>query len=423
MQLLKFTLILLPIFYVSWSFAQSKTGSSVVVAADSAVSQSSMNAAVDIKEAAINNSFFAKPLFDGKLGISLFSEDTYDGKTANNPINSYMRGYVMGNLYFSEDFYISGNVRYSSSNGDATTGNYFLDDGSAFIGELAVRYDADRWSAYIGRTRINYSLAKDYAAGLWGGSYVRKEVGVDGMMAAGGSYSVDAGRLGNHAISAAAFMVDTTVLSDTFGSSRNPTPLSIGGPANTGKFNNFAIAIDGLKISYLPRFRYQVATVQMQTDSLQYKISNTSTGQVDSAYLGNESRYVVSGMWDKVPLISNIVVTPLLEYNRVNNSGGISGYYKDYYIGSLLFGYKQWNFGLSGGVWEANWQNQSPTVKAYLPSNNFTSDRYNQTQVALGYSFENGLKATVGYRNENRMKNLNTQTIGVNLKYDLPFAF
>lgn len=420
---LKLITVLLFAAYSSLSNAQSKSDGSVTVSSTMSPEQASNSRAADIQKSAKEETFFSRPLLDGKIGVSLFSEDTYDGKTANNPINSYMRGYVMGNLYFSEDFYISANIRYSSSSGDKTTGNYFFDDGSGYVADLALRYDADKWSAYAGHTRINYSLARENAAGLWGSSFVRKEVGVDGMMAIGGSYSFDTGKLGNHAISASAFMVDTTFLSDTIGTSREPTPLSIGGPGNTGKFNNFAVALDGLKISYLPRFRYQLATVQMQTSSKQYTISNTSTGQVDSRYLGNEQRYVIAGMWDKVPLVSNIVVTPLIEYNRINNSDGINGYNKDYYIGSLLFGYKQWNFGMSAGVWDANWQTQSSTIKQFIPSNSFTNDRYNQAQVALGYVFDNGLKATIGYRKENKMKNMNTQTVGINLKYDLPFAF
>lgn len=417
--------------FSSLSYGQANaevSGSSVSVVgisntATDVAQNTSETKAENLKESVQKGAFFNRPLVDGKIGVSLFSEDTYEGRTSNNPINSYMLGYVMANLYFSEDLYLSGNFRFSGSPGDKTTGNYFFDEGFGSIGELTLRYDADKWSAYVGRTRINYSLARDYAAGLWGGSFARREVGIDGMMAIGGSYSINAGKLGNHALSASVFMTDTTILADSFGIAKDPTPLSAGGPANTGKFNNVAFAVDGLKIDYLPRFRYQIGTVQMQTSSLQYQTSSTTVGQVDSKYLSNEQRYVAAGLWDKIPLFSKVVLTPLIEYDRINNSGGISGYNKNYYIGSLLFGYKQWNFGISAGVWDANWQNLSSTVRQFLPSSSITNDRYNQMNIALGYSFQNGIKAAIGYRKENRMMNMNTQTIGINLKYDLPFAF
>lgn len=127
-------------------------------------------------------------------------------------------------------------------------------------------------------------------------------------------------------------------------------------------------------------------------------------------------------MWDKLDVVSDIKVTPLFEFNRTVNSLGIYGYDKSYYTGSLLFTYKQWNFGFSGSVWDANWSKVNNS-NGLLPSGTFLSDRYNQAQAALGYVFKNGIKTTVGYRKENKVNNQNSQTIGLNLSYDLPFAF
>lgn len=377
-------------------------------------------APITVKEAVIEDKLFNRPLFEGKAGISLFTEDTISGKTANTPQNSYAKGYVLGNLYFTPDLYLSANLRLQSSKGDGTTGNYYFDEGSAFWAELAIRYDADNYSLVAGHASVNYSLSRDYLAGLWGKSYAKKEYGVDGMMVLGGSYKFNAGAYGNHALSGTAFMVDTTGLSDTYGATKDPTPLSVGGPANTGKFNNFAIALDGLNIAALPKFRYQIATVRLTTESLYNTSTNT---QVQTQYLANEQRYVAAGMFNKLDIGSGIKLSPLLEYNRVLNSAGIAGYNKSYYVGSLLFGYKQWSLGISGSLWDADWSNQPTGVKKILPSNAYTSDRWNQEQVAIGYSFDNGIKATVAYKKENQYIGTTSQTIGVNLKYDLPFAF
>ncbi len=415
---MKFPIALGLFFLNTVTYAQINP--SVTVSADKpSVGSPQQATSNEIKTAIIKDKFFDRPLVDGRVGISLSSEDTYSGRTANNPINSFMTAYVMGNIYLSEKAYISTNIRYSGSSGDSTTGNYFIDEGVAFFAELTARYDSDNWSAFAGATRLNYSLARDYAASIWGNTFVRKEVGVDGMMALGGSYKFDAGKFGNHALSGSLFMVDTTFLSDTYGSSRDATPLSKGGPANTGNFNNYAVALDGIKIAYLPRFRYQIATVQMRTDSLRTK----SGAAINPQYLATEQRYAVAGMWDKIPLGGKLIVTPLVEYNSILNSEGINGFNKEYYIGSLLFGYKQWNLGMSGSVWNANWNNAPANVREFIPSNNFVNDRYNQFQTSIGYSFKNGIKLALGYRKENKMKDMNTQTIGINFKYDLPFSF
>lgn len=401
-------------------FSQTIQQGNVSVSAEQQTQNQSKASSPSIKEAVIADNLFARPIFEGKAGISLFTEDTISGSNANTPQNSYAKGYILGNLYFAPDFYLSANLRLQSSKGDGTTGNYYFDEASAFWAELAIRYDSDNYSLVAGHASVNYSLSRDYLAGLWGKSYAKKEYGVDGMMVLGGSYKLDFGKFGNHAISGAAFMVDTTGLSDTYGASKDPTPLSIGGPANTGKFNNYALALDGLNIAALPKFRYQIANVRLTTESLYNKATNT---QVQSQFLANEQRYVAAAMLNKLDLTRGIKLSPLIEYNRVLNSAGIAGYNKSYYVGSLLFGYKKWSLGISGSLWDGDWSNQPTGVKRILPSNAYTSDRWNQEQIAIGYSFENGIKATVAYKKENQYIGTTSQTIGVNLKYDLPFAF
>ena len=371
-----------------------------------------------LKEEVIQDKLFDRPIFQGKAGISLFSEDTTSGPNSGAPSSNYMKGYLLGDLYFTPDLYLSANLRFSS---DKAGVSYDYFDGlSAFWAELALRYDADNYSLVMGHASVNYSLSRDYMAGLWGKAYAKKEYGVDGMMVLGGSYKIDGKKLGNHAISATAFMVDTTALSDTYGSTRDPTPLSIGGPANTGKFNNMAFAIDGLNIAALPKFRYQVASVRLTTDSLYVKETKQ---YVPNQYLANEQRYVVAGIFNKLDLGAKVKLSPLLEWNRVINSGGISGFNKSYYVGSLLFGYKKWNLGISAALWDADWSKLPEAVKSKIPSNTYNSDRWNNEQIAIGYSFDNGIKATLGYKKENETRGTTNQTIGLNLKYDLPFAF
>jgi len=415
------TLLLLFSSHCKIAVSQSQPTGQVDVLSTSSTEKKLDDPTKSVKNSSSNNKNFERPLFEGKAGISIFTEDTYSGTVgANKPQNSYARGYILGNLYFTQDFYLSTNIRFQSSSGDSTVGNYFFDDGSAFIADLTLRYDADNYSLVGGHASINYSLSRDYMAGLWGKSFAKKEYGVDGMMVLGGSYKFNTAKFGNHALSVTAFMVDNTSLSNTFGGTRDPTPLSIGGPANTGKFNNFAFALDGLNIKAIPKFRYQIATVRLTTESL---YNSSTNSQVSSQYLANEQRYVAAGMFNKLDIGFGVKLSPLLEYNRVINSNGIDGYNKSYYVGSLLFGYKQWNLGLSSTVWDADWSTLSSQIRRLIPSNNYISDRWNQMQVAIGYSFENGIKATIAYKKENQYIGTTSQTVGVNLKYDLPFSF
>lgn len=372
-----------------------------------------------VKTTSAEDKTINRPIVEGKVSLSLFTEDTFQGRGATDPVNNYSRIGLTANIYATEDLYLSTNFRARSPSGGVKTGQYFFDDLSLNIAEVALRYDADNYSLVIGHTNINYSLARRYSAGIWGTSFARSEYGVDGMFVVGGQYKINAGEYGNHAISLNAFMMDNSVLSDSFGSDKNPTPLNIGGPANTGKLNNFAVAIDGLKIKAIPKFRYQLATVQMTTQS---KYNEYTDVAISSSHLSNEQRYLAAIMFDKLDIYNGIKLTPLVEYNNTQNSLGIAGFNKSYLAGSLLFTYKQWNFGVSGTAWNANW-NKITDANGYLPKDPNLSDTNHQLQAAIGYVFQNGIKANIGYRKENKFNNVTAQSIALNLAYDLPFAF
>lgn len=382
------------------------------------VQNNSEKKAEAVKTAIIDEKVFKRPIVEGKVSLSLFSEDTFQGRGANNPVNNYSRAAVSANIYATENLYLSGNFRVNSPS-TKTTGEYFFDDAALMIAELAIRYDAKDYSLVAGHTNVNYSLARRYASGLWGTSMARSEYGVDNMLVLGGQYKINAGEFGNHAISLNTFMVDNSFLSDAVGGSRNPTPLSIGGSGNTGKFNNFAIALDGLKIKAIPKFRYQLAAVQMATENLYNPYTKTA---LNTNYTADEQRYLAAAMLDKLDVYNGIKLTPLLEYNKTQNSLGIAGFNKQYVTGSLLFTYKQWNLGLSGSVWDANWS-KITTASGLLPKDPTLNDTNHQAQIALGYVFQNGIKANIGYRKENKFNNVTAQSVALNLSYDLPFAF
>ncbi|MBW8271198.1 hypothetical protein [Caldovatus aquaticus] len=82
---------------------------------------------------------------------------------------------------------------------------------------------------------------------------------------------LDEPRFGEHALSAAAFTLDTSFLSDT-AFTRRPccegpytrfarNTRAQGGPGNTGRLDNFAISLDGSRIPWLPDLAYNLGTV------------------------------------------------------------------------------------------------------------------------------------------------------------------
>lgn len=76
---------------------------------------------------------------------------------------------------------------------------------------------------------------------------------------------------GEHDLSAAVFTLDRSILSSTFVTRRpccfvdaeryERNTAAVGGPGNTGRLNNFSIALDGDRFSWLPNFSYHLALV------------------------------------------------------------------------------------------------------------------------------------------------------------------
>ncbi len=370
--------------------------------------------------------FYSRPIYEGNVGITAFSEYTYDATNVNAiGSNTYTKTFLDSNLYFSPQIYLDLDVLVNTSAGVETNQNYLLDNAQVSFGKVAMRYENDDWWVSAGRGPINYSIAKRFAAGVWGSSLLLGEVGIRDKAGFAGAIKNRMGEWGNHALYGAIFMADNSFLSAPYGKNSTPYPLSAGGPSNTGKLNNFGLALDGLNIALLPKFRYHMSGVVQQTESLEVK--NVA---VPTAYLAAQSSLAVATIWDKLDLGQGVILTPLFEYNRINNRNGIRGFNNNYFTGSGLFGLHQWSLGASYTLWTQSWPNKTlddasvniPASIVTVPSMRFGQQVNNQGQVAIGYLFNNGIRIDLGYRNENK-QGLSAQAVGVAVKYNLPFSY
>lgn len=101
---------------------------------------------------------------------------------------------------------------------------------------------------------------------------------VDQVLGGAGTWTwLDDPRFGQHDISAAVFTLDRSFLSSTLITSRSccdpryerysRNTAAQGGPGNNGTFNNFAIALDGDSIPWLPGFSYHLALLSQAPGS------------------------------------------------------------------------------------------------------------------------------------------------------------
>lgn len=372
------------------------------------------------------SSLYSRPIYTGNLSLTAYTEYAYDATNPSNTgSNTYTKSVLDSNLYFSPELYLDLDVLVDTSSGVETQQNYVIDNGQVIFGKVAIRYENDDLWIAAGRDAINFSMARRYAAGVWGTSLMMREVGVLGKAGFAGAVKFNKGSWGNHALYGSIFMADNSFLSASFGKSSDPSSLTPGGPSNTGKLNNYGLAIDGLNISALPKFRYHLSGIVQQTQSLQAKGVNIPT-----QYLSSEYRYATAIVWDKININHDVVLSPLFEYNGIHNRNGISGFNANYYTGSALFGYKQWSLGGSYTLWRQAWPNATldaasiniPSGNSTVPSLKYGSATNNQGQVSIGYLFSNGVRVDLGYRNENK-QGLSVQSVGLAVKYNIPFSF
>ena len=75
-------------FNISNSLSQTTANANVIVSSPAPTKENNVSAPAAIKDAVIESKLFDKPLFEGKAGISLFTEDTVSGKNAYTPANT-----------------------------------------------------------------------------------------------------------------------------------------------------------------------------------------------------------------------------------------------------------------------------------------------------------------------------------------------
>ena len=130
----------------------------------------------------------------------------------------------------------------AEADGDA----YFHGEG-AYLDTLSVQYAGDAFTLYAGKISPVFGSAAAIAPGLYGAEIGESYELVE-MVGAGGDVNLAAmipGLAGEHVLSAALFMKDRSVLSDSIGTSRGRLELTDGGVGNTQGLKSHSLSLDG----------------------------------------------------------------------------------------------------------------------------------------------------------------------------------
>lgn len=266
----------------------------------------------------------------------------------------------------------------------------YFDDHGFYIEELLLRYERGPFVFRGGKTNPGFGIAWDKAPGIYGTDMAEDYEEAERIVLSGTAKG-DFGPWGVHAVTAGTFFLDTSPLQHTiYSRSRGTLDHADGGSSNTDDFSSFNVTLDGGAFAVTPALEYHLGFIHQA-----HGVDGTR----------DEKGYVV-GLTNRFELGSDIAITPLAEFVRLEDAGGTKDKKQTYWTLSFLNEWKSWNLALA----TTHRRTTEPgTVRA--------SDY--QYQVSLGYAFDFGLTADVGWK---RLKESGTITDRVGLFFTYEFG-
>ena len=201
-----------------------------------------------------------------------------------------------------------------------------------YLSQLYGTYTLGPVTAYAGKIHPRFSVGYDQVPGIYdtfANDYEQKErIGFGLLMNVAPGW-------GRHVLSAETYFLDTSVLSRSlFAYPNGDDPAALrpgrlrrryGGPANTGRFDSFDVALDGSRIPGLERLRYHLGVTR---EAVGQPDERPQTGVAASA----------SYQFNLTPRVS---MTPFVEYAHVSGFDGVAGETRDYVVSAVELDYRK----------------------------------------------------------------------------------
>ncbi|MDX1482957.1 MAG: hypothetical protein R3229_00630 [Alphaproteobacteria bacterium] len=261
----------------------------------------------------------------------------------------------------------------------------FFEDLGLYVEEVYGTYDDGALVLRIGKFGQKFGIAWDRTPGIWGGDLadyeISEQIGIAAELRIGDRQS------GTHSLTFGTFFADTTALSDSAFASRGRLRKSDGGAGNTEDFSSFSIAVDGAEVPSLPGFAYHLGYL--------YRDSEGSGEHAETGFaIGVTQEFALAPM----------TLALLLEWARLADFKGTAQTDAEFLTTAAEMRRGPWSLVLS-------WTGQETRA----PGTGDNDD--SQTEISLGYTFENKVKLSGGWRHLDTA-GIVTETLGLFLEYE-----
>lgn len=330
------------------------------------------------------------PKVSGELAVEIQNDWTYESDDRANQNNDlYTTTEPSVSIAFTPSWSLFAHAVLEPVQDPEQFENRVFEDHGAFMEDLFVAYDNGPFSAKAGKFNVGFGIAWDLTPGVYGTDLA--EDGYETAERIGGlaSWTFASEAVGEHRLSAGSFFLDTSVLSESTPRGRGVTRKEDGGVSNTEDFSSFILSLDGGKLPHMGELAYHLAYMHQ------------GSGESDTA---DENAFAV-GLHTSITIGPEITLTPLVEYVRQQDAGGVAGEDRDFLTLAAQAEWQGFNLALA-------WTGRE--------TDGTTDQDDHQFQVSVGYAFDFGLTFDAGWKITDEA-NVQTRTLGAIATYTFEF--
>ncbi|MBI1239272.1 MAG: hypothetical protein GC199_08005 [Alphaproteobacteria bacterium] len=277
-----------------------------------------------------------------------------------------------------------------------------FEDHGLFLETAKIIIDLDPVELYAGKFTVNFGFDPHIFPGTFG-EEPAEEVEVTERVGVGASLAIDGGPLGAIEIGASLFALDTTDLSNSWITNRGRTDVNAGGNGNTEDLANYNLSLDV----------YDIFEVKGAGLRLAFMHQDAGIGDVE-----DQDAFMVGAYWD-AQIAEEWSLYPIIQ---VAHSDGALGFGE---ASSPNAGLSETSASFDLGLYHGGWMAAVGAAQISQDDpvgGDVDIDLY---KVSLGYTFDFGLGADVGYLWESEEVagvTEDTEVFGVRLSYHLHFG-
>jgi hypothetical protein len=331
------------------------------------------------------------PRVEGDVRIEVQNDGIYRSEASNGERDDlFTKTEAEPRLRLTPELSLAGHLTLDTIDKAPTESRAFEDEG-LFVEELYLAYDTERWGLLAGKFNVNFGIAQREAPGIYGNDFALAGYDFTERVGLGGRLSGDLGPAGRVDLSASTFFLDTSVLSESLLADRGRTRLEDGGPSNTEDLSSFAVALDGEQIPGLPGLAWHAAFIRQ------------APGETE----GEDERGVALALYGRWPGPGGTEIAPVIEGVRFEDADGVAGRERSFLTTGAELASGPWSLALVHNLRRTSDEAQG-------------TDDDQLVQVSVGYQFDFGLEAHVGWRWA-REDGDESETLGVLLAYGFSF--